>query len=162
SRYVFNTELRRSVIFGRHDVVQHAPISRLDLLVCRNTIMYFNAETQTRVLSRFHFALNDKGFLFLGRAELLLTHANLFSAVELKYRLFSKVPGTNGRNGPPPVAHVGADQDRRVAGDTRAIDFAMDTAPWPRLVIDQNGVLVLANHQARALFGLLPTDVGRP
>src|SRR5207249_832402 len=45
-RYVFRTDLRRSVIFGRHDLVQDAPISRLDLLVCRNTLMYFNAETQ--------------------------------------------------------------------------------------------------------------------
>src|SRR5262245_8234555 len=45
-RYVFRKDLRRSVIFGRNDLVQDAPISRIDLLVCRNTLMYFNAETQ--------------------------------------------------------------------------------------------------------------------
>src|SRR5438105_6050020 len=55
-RYTFSTDLRRAVIFGRHDLVQDAPISRLDLIVCRNTLMYFNAETQSRVLARFHFA----------------------------------------------------------------------------------------------------------
>src|SRR5262249_38552592 len=71
-RYVFRPDLRRSVIFGRHDLVQDAPISRLDLLVCRNVLMYFNAETQSRVLARFHFAVNDTGFIFLGRAEMLL------------------------------------------------------------------------------------------
>ena len=56
-RYVFRKDLRRSVIFGRNDLVQDAPISRIDLLVCRNTLMYFNAETQARILCRFHFAL---------------------------------------------------------------------------------------------------------
>ena len=80
-RYVFRTDLRRAVIFGRNDLVQDAPISRLDLLVCRNTLMYFNAETQAKILGRFHFALNGdghgNGYLFLGRAEMLLTHGNL-------------------------------------------------------------------------------------
>src|SRR5262249_45474750 len=67
-RYVFRPELRRAIIFGRHDLVQYAPISRLDLLVCRNTLMYLNAETQGKILARFHFALSDQGFLFLGKA----------------------------------------------------------------------------------------------
>src|SRR5581483_9237950 len=91
-RYIFRNDLRRAVIFGRHDLIQDAPISRLDLLVCRNSLMYFNAETQGRVLSRFHFALSDNGFLFLGKAEMLLTRANLFTPVNLKFRIFSKVP----------------------------------------------------------------------
>src|SRR5215471_21363399 len=55
--YTFRSDLRRSVIFGRHDLVQDAPISRLDLLLCRNTLMYFNAETHQRILERFNFAL---------------------------------------------------------------------------------------------------------
>src|SRR5262249_37057875 len=49
-RFVFNKELRRAVIFGRHDLIQDAPISRVNLLVCRNCLMYFNAEAQGRVL----------------------------------------------------------------------------------------------------------------
>ena len=73
--YAFRKDLRRAVIFGRNDLVQDAPISRIDLLVCRNTLMYFNAETQARILRRLHFALRDDGFLFLGKAEMLLTHA---------------------------------------------------------------------------------------
>src|SRR5262249_1808886 len=71
---VVRGDLRRPVIFGRHDLVQDAPISRLDLLICRNTLMYFNSETQSRILARFHFALSDTGFLFLGKSEMLLTH----------------------------------------------------------------------------------------
>ena len=74
----FRKDLRRVVIFGRNDLVQDAPISRIDLLVCRNTLMYFNAETQARILRRFHFALRRDGVLFLGKAEMLLSHAELF------------------------------------------------------------------------------------
>jgi two-component system CheB/CheR fusion protein len=92
NRYVFRNDLRRSIIFGRHDLIQDAPISHLDLLTCRNTLMYFNAEIQSRIMAHFHFALNDRGYLFLGRAEMLLTHTNIFTPVELRYRIFSKVP----------------------------------------------------------------------
>jgi two-component system CheB/CheR fusion protein len=59
--YVFSKESRRSVIFGRHDLLQDAPISRIDLLVCRNTLMYLNSETQAHVLTRFSFALREGG-----------------------------------------------------------------------------------------------------
>ena len=62
-RFVFSKDLRRAVIFGRNDLVQDAPISRIDLLVCRNTLMYFNADTQRKILGRLHFALASHGFL---------------------------------------------------------------------------------------------------
>ncbi len=74
-RYVFRKDLRRSVIFGRNDLVQDAPISRIDLLLCRNTLMYFTAETQSQILRRFHFALDDDGILVLGKSEMLITHS---------------------------------------------------------------------------------------
>ena len=98
SRYVFQRDLRRNVIFGRNDLVQDAPISRVDLLVCRNTLMYLNAEVQARILGRFHFALNDDGFLFLGKAEMLFSHASLFQPHDLKWRLFTKIPRSSLRD----------------------------------------------------------------
>jgi two-component system CheB/CheR fusion protein len=94
--FVFRKDLRRQVIFGRHDLISDAPISRIDLLACRNALMYFNAETQTRILSRFHFALNENGFLFLGRAETPMTHDQAFLPIDLKRRISRKV--TNGRH----------------------------------------------------------------
>src|SRR3954468_24353203 len=89
-RHVFRKDLRRSVIFGRNDLVQDAPISRIDLLLCRNTLMYFTAETQARVLARFHFALTAAGVLFLGKAEMLLSHSALFAPIDLRRRTFRK------------------------------------------------------------------------
>lgn len=97
-RYAIKKELRRGVIFGRHDLVQDAPISRIDLLVCRNTLMYFNTETQAKILDRFHFALNDNGFLFLGKAEMLFSRNHSFTPLELQQRVFIKVLNGNLRD----------------------------------------------------------------
>ena len=85
--HIFRKDLRRQVIFGRHDLINDAPISRIDLLTCRNTLMYLTAETQAHVLTRLHFALNDGGFLLLGRAETLMAHTHSFITVDLKRRL---------------------------------------------------------------------------
>ncbi len=82
SRYVFRKDLRRAVIFGRNDLVKDAPISRADLVICRNTLMYLNAETQRNVLSRLHFALAPQGTLFLGHAEMLLSHSDRFAPAQ--------------------------------------------------------------------------------
>jgi two-component system CheB/CheR fusion protein len=104
--YCFRNDLRRQVIFGRHDLIHDAPISRIDLLTCRNTLMYLNAETQARVLARLHFALNDRGFLLLGRAETLMDHGQSFVPVDLKRRLSRKSPRRTFRNGSIPRKDV--------------------------------------------------------
>lgn len=96
-RYVFRPELRRCAIFGRNNLALDAPISHLDLRVRRNTLMYFNADAQNRILARFHFALNPGGILFLGRAEMLLTRSSVFTPVDLPSRIFTKVPKTSLR-----------------------------------------------------------------
>ena len=72
------------MIFGRNNLVADAPISRLDLLICRNTLMYLNAETQARILRHFHFALRDHGVLMLGKSEMMTSHRELFAAGDLK------------------------------------------------------------------------------
>lgn len=98
-RYVFNKDLRRGVIFGRNDLVKDAPISRVDLLLCRNVLMYMNAETQRNVLGRLHFALAPQGTLFLGHAEMLLSHSDRFAPMNLKHRNFSEGLGLARRTG---------------------------------------------------------------
>jgi two-component system CheB/CheR fusion protein len=162
-RFVFRPDLRRAVIFGRHDLVQDAPISRLDLLVCRNTLMYFNAETQARILARFHFALNDLGVIFLGKAEMLLTRANLFNPVHLKHRIFTKVAKPALRDRLMIVAQAGnMEMNNHLVSYVRLRDAAFDAVPVAQVVLDLHGNLLLINQEARAIFGLLPQDVGRP
>jgi two-component system CheB/CheR fusion protein len=114
-----------------------------------------------RFLHRFHFALNDGGCLFLGRAEILLSQNAGFAPLAMKRRLFTKIPRPNHRDrywfirpgndgGAPPVNHL------------RVREAAFDAAPTPQLVVDLHGLPVLANSPARALFNLSAQDVGRP
>ncbi|MBD2506842.1 PAS domain S-box protein [Nostoc muscorum FACHB-395] len=163
NRYVFRQDLRRSVIFGRHDLLQDAPISRLDLLVSRNTLMYFNSETQGRILARFHFALNDTGYLFLGKAEMLLMHSSLFTPIDLKNRIFSKVSSVNIRDRLLVMANsVDDESSSHVSRHLRLREMGFDTSPIAQVVIDINGSLVMVNEQARTLFALSPKDLARP
>jgi two-component system CheB/CheR fusion protein len=163
NNYVFRQDLRRSVIFGRHDLLQDAPISRLDLLICRNTLMYFNSETQGRIMARFHFALNDTGYLFLGKAEMLLLHSNSFSSVNLKNRIFRKVSVGNLRDPLLVMANtVDPGSTNRLSQQMRLREMAFDSLSIAQIVVDANGILALVNTQARTVFGLSPQDLGRP
>ncbi len=159
-RHLFHKELRRSIIFGRHDLVQDAPISRVDLLVCRNTLMYFTRETQAKVLNRFHFALRHGGFLFMGRAELLLTHGELFTPVELKWRVFTKTVTQNVRDATPPLER--AEERATMSNDDRLQALSLESDPIARLMVRGDGTLSSANGRARALFRLTHQDVGKP
>jgi two-component system, chemotaxis family, CheB/CheR fusion protein len=160
SKYAFRRDLRRQLIFGRNDLTRDAPISRVDLLVARNTLMYFNAETQSNIIRKFHFALADPGFLFLGKAEMLLNHSDQFEPVDLRKRLFRRI----GRSAPaePPrlVATAAPGSAELAAGGLESA--ALTAGPVAQLVIDKVGRLVAANIRAETLFNLRPRDVGRP
>src|SRR5215813_2976686 len=158
-RYLFHKDLRRSIIFGRHDLVQDAPISRVNLLVCRNTLMYFTRETQAKVLNRFHFALRNGGFLFMGRAELLLTHGELFTPVELKWRVFTKTVTQNVRDAMPLPDRE--EERPTMSNDDRLQALSLETDPVARVVVRADGTLSFANNRARALFRLTHQDVGK-
>jgi two-component system, chemotaxis family, CheB/CheR fusion protein len=161
--YVFSKELRRSVIFGRHDLIQDAPISRIDLLVCRNTLMYLNSETQANVLARFSFALREGGYLLLGKAEMMLAHSNLFASADLKRRVFQKVPGATLRERLMVLAEpTERPVDHHPAPEERIRGAAFEAGPEAQIVVDAGGFLMLANARARAIFKLTDDDLARP
>jgi two-component system CheB/CheR fusion protein len=149
------------VIFGRNDLVQDAPISRIDLLLCRNTLMYFNAETQARILNRFHFALAEGGILFLGKAEMLLSHGSLFMPVELKQRIFRRVSRRPTPIGPPSSEAAGAG-GHPVLGLDGLRNEAFAASPTAQLVLTSDGQIALTNRQLELMFGVSSRDIGRP
>jgi two-component system, chemotaxis family, CheB/CheR fusion protein len=161
-QYVFHKDLRRSIIYGRHDLVQDAPISHIDLLICRNTLMYFTAETQGKILANFHFALKDGGVLFLGRGEMLLTHGKLFAPIELKQRVFRKIPSGNPRRKVPFVPTDTNDGPYTSGDEAWLRDAAFDNNSFAQIVLNADSELVLANSRARSQFGIRDQDLGRP
>ena len=149
------------MIFGRNNLVQDAPISRLDVLICRNTLMYFNAETQARILRHFHFALNDSGVLVLGKSEMMVSHRDLFAAADLKKRIFVKQPRTTMASRAGAFIPVG--DERSDGDDERASrEAALDLGPHAHVIVSRTGRLTFANLPARALFQIAREDLDRP
>ncbi|BBX31644.1 chemotaxis protein CheR [Mycolicibacterium mageritense DSM 44476 = CIP 104973] len=160
-RYVFHKDLRRAVIFGRNDLVKDAPISRVDLLVCRNTLMYLNAETQRNVLNRLHFALAAQGTLFLGHAEMLLSHADRFTPLNLKHRVFRKAAGSHtGMERYDPAASM-YDRHGELPGLSTVRELAFRASPVAQIVVTGEDTVAMINQQAESIFGLSARDIGR-
>ena len=160
-RYVVNRELRKCVIFGRHNIVHEAPISRVNLIVCRNLLIYLETDTQNAVLPRLHYALVDDGVMFLGRAETQLARSKLFRSIDIKHRLFQKVPQEWRRMRRGNVM-AGIEPDSDPPLQSRLLADIVDSAGSAYLVIDADGILVFANLLARRLLEVGDASIGRP
>ncbi len=94
--YVFHKHLKHKIIFSQHNLFVDAPMSKIDLLVCRNVLIYLDTEAQSRALARFYFSLMGSGFLCLGRAEMLpIKSIPLFTLTNPQNHIFTKVPKQN-------------------------------------------------------------------
>lgn len=161
--YVFKPDLRRVLVFGRHNLLADAPISKLDLLVCRNTLMYFNAEGQERALGIFGFALNPTGYLFLGKAEMLLTRTNLFRPTELKYRIFQRADGDLGGERYPAIVPPGRSYFHEASNlAVRFKNEVFEKASEPQIVLDEDARVVMSNQLAQNFFYITDLDEGMP
>lgn len=161
-RYVFTPDLRRSVIFGRNDLTRDAPISRVDILLCRNTLMYFNAEAQSRVLGRLGFALRQNGLLILGKAEMLLNHSSAFDAVDLKHRIFRRVRTDLVENASLGVTRRPASRPALSESVAMLRNELVLNNPVAQIAVDAGGDLAMVNHRANGMLGLSDRDLGRP
>ncbi|WP_245717207.1 CheR family methyltransferase [Nocardia jejuensis] len=163
-KFVFRSDLRRRVIFGRHDITSDAPISRLDLMVCRNTLMYFNVEAQSQILDRFQFAVREGGVLFLGKAELLVSDGERFEVANMRQRMFRRRTGQSGLPYLPVQVRPDFGLGQEVQGLARRrqlSELALETAPFAMVGIDTGGKVTIVNNQMRSQFGMTVHDVGR-
>ncbi len=90
--YKVLNSIRDLCIFARQDVTRDPPFSKLDLVVCRNVLIYLDSSLQRKLIGVFHYALNPNGYLMLGSAETTGPHAELFTAVDKKQKLYTKKP----------------------------------------------------------------------
>jgi two-component system CheB/CheR fusion protein len=86
--YRVSTEIREMCIFSVHNLIRDAPFSKLDLVSCRNLLIYLDASLQNRIIPLFHFALRHGGYLLLGPSENVTQHSRLFTVVDAKNRIF--------------------------------------------------------------------------
>ncbi|MBR0753843.1 PAS domain-containing protein [Bradyrhizobium jicamae] len=88
--FIVSRDVRDLCIFSPHSVIRDPPFSRIDLVSCRNLLIYFGPDMQSQVIPTFHYALRNDGYLFLGSAENVSQFQDLFAPVEKKHRLFRK------------------------------------------------------------------------
>ncbi len=92
-KYQISKELRDIMVFARQDLIQDPAFVRLDLISCRNVLIYFNQDLQDHVFRQFQFSLHQNGYLLLGKSESLGFNADSFSRISAKGRLYRKKPG---------------------------------------------------------------------
>ena len=88
--YQICREIREQCVFSRHDLAKDAPLGRMDLISCRNLLIYLNPVLQRRVLGTLHYALQPSGCLFLGSSESLGSMEEYFSAKDREHRIFCR------------------------------------------------------------------------
>lgn len=117
--YRVASDLRETCLFSAHNLLRDPPFSKLDLIACRNLLIYMGPELQEKIVPIFHYALRSSGYLFLGSSENVTRHARLFSTIDKASRIFQKRSGIAMQRLPefplaaaarqaPPVARRGA------------------------------------------------------
>jgi len=156
AQLTFRHDLRRSIIFGKHDVSLDAPISRVNVLVCRQVLSFLSQDMQTYVARNLLQALAQPGYLILDRRERL---PSTIDAVALE-----DYPNIYQRRYASRKSRFKAGESVEEAGNAEAkmIDLSVDGAPLASVCIDSHGVVASANARARMLFGISLDDIGKP
>lgn len=88
--YRVNTEIREMVVFAKHNIIMHAPFTKIDILSCRNMLIYMDPELQKKLLGLFCYSLNPDGVMVLGSAETLGTQSHFFAPVDSKLKIYKR------------------------------------------------------------------------
>ncbi|PYN98247.1 MAG: chemotaxis protein CheR [Candidatus Rokuibacteriota bacterium] len=160
--YRFRRDLRRWCIFGRHNVAQDPPLSHIDLLICRNALIYFTRDLQDRILARFHYAVIERGFLFLGRSESLLARSRWFAPHNVKWRIFQRTT-TPAATVATAMLGGGGDAGNLAVAGSRPTDLSpvvvrlqrvLEMLPTAIMVLDVMDTVLVWNTAAESLFDI--------
>jgi len=155
--YRIQKSIRDLLVFSEQDVIKDPPFSRLDLISCRNLLIYMNADLQKKLIPLFHHALNPKGLLFLGNSETVGEFFGLFSTLDRKAKLFLRQEEPAGvaplalGDFAPPLTHKGLAARRQ--------SQAAGVAPLNARALTEQALLqyyapasVLINHRGDILY----------
>jgi two-component system CheB/CheR fusion protein len=149
--YRVNKMIRDVCVFARQDLTRDPPFSRLDLVMCRNVLIYMDTVLQKRLIGLFHYALNPGGYLVLGQAETVGAQASLFGLVDKKHRIHCKKSSPGGFPGVAfPMDYVSPVAARkRAPAESAAADKGLQTEV-SKIILDRYapaGVVIDADLQ---------------
>jgi two-component system CheB/CheR fusion protein len=168
--YRVKKTLRDQVVFAPQDVLRDPPFSRLDIVTCRNLLIYLEPEAQRRVLSLMHFALREDGYLFLGNAEALGHADTLFEVVSKRWRIYrrravghpasSHLPAVTAASVPPtrPVGHLAPAVIIRPSPTATIQAALLDEFGPPSAVVDANERIVYFHGDPAEYLQLPPGE----
>ncbi|GEM_PF-1063613 len=161
ARYEIVKSIRQMVIFGRHDLTKDPPIGRLDLVVCRNVLIYFDVPLQRRIASTLQYSLRPGGFLFLGKSEEVPREVPGYDVRERQSRIYQRQLAIEPML--PRIVRAPSDQ-MLLDAETRSTlvgsgamafqEFLAERAPLVVLVVDKEMRIRKANRFARGLLGI--------
>lgn len=157
NRFVVKNELRQCIVFARHNLLSDPPFTRMDLVVCRNTLIYFRNAAQERALRRMHYALGQKGYLFLGSSESLGELQRDFQTLSVRQKIWQVTRPTglpldlargSGTGQPQPVGlrhgsgHPGSRSRRSGIVDQGYSSLIKAFSPPPAILLNASHELV--------------------
>ncbi|MDQ0126529.1 two-component system CheB/CheR fusion protein [Pseudomonas lini] len=157
--YRIRKEIREKVLFAKHSLLSDPPFSQIDLIVCRNLLIYLDREVQREILQMFHFALRPGGFLFLGSSESADACHELFAPVDKRNRIFRAKTGTaNSRRTPtmPRGGYVRTSVSRQTPPNSlpRKLSVAdihqraLEQSAPPSMIVDANADILHMSESA--------------
>ena len=157
--YRVSKKVRECVVFAKHNVVSDPAFSRLDLISCRNLLIYLDHDAQRRVMQVFHYALREGGFLILGGAESVLNLERQFQAISPKWRIYRRIGASASERVPPPfpLEPPGKNRPRPPLGLHPPVRSLTETTQ--QLALDRLGpAAALVDRQYRVLVLSGPAD----
>ncbi len=162
-----NRDIRRLVIFGHSNLVSDAPISHVQLLLCRNVLIYFDSPLQKQILYRLHYGLEPRGVLMLGKAESQMGQSSLFRVLNSKWRIFQRFEPEDREyirerrmlvaREEVPMAKASQDHDLLKLYH----EALLETLQPGVLVLDSRGVIISDNEAVARLWNLKEKIAGR-
>ena len=155
-----NRDVRRLVIFGRSNLVNDAPISHCNIVICRNVLIYFDTEAQRQILRRLHYGLEPNGILFLGKAESKLSESRFFRPINSRWRIFQRITevrehGSLRDFSRPETAMA---DDPKIQHELNLLRlqqrYLMDTLKAGVMILDNRDIVITHNEPAVSTWAL--------
>ena len=168
--YVVKKEIREMIVFAQHNLIKDAPFTRLDLLCCRNVMIYLTTELQRKIIPIFHYSLNVNGLLFLGPAESVSGFQEFFNNIDSKWKIFERKEGVPSMGKLLDFPFHIANQDKLVKSESStkggkqhpiAEHFnkvLLDNYTPPSLLLNDKGEILYINGSTQRFIQLHPGE----
>ncbi|MCB1179231.1 MAG: hypothetical protein KDK36_16745, partial [Leptospiraceae bacterium] len=161
NEYELNKSIRSIVLFSKHDITNNPPFLKLDLICCRNLLIYFGSNLQKQIFPMFHYALNENGYLFLGKSETIGQFSDLFSTVSNKYKIFQKrfsnsnniIRFGNFKN-KKQVIQTGLSKIKKITNEDLVKDSLFKSFEFPMVLINDNMDIIEIYGEVSNYLGL--------